>query len=252
MKKSLLIFCTTLVAFSLMAFAYLNRSPEASKCMEIVSNNPDFIFKVEPRFLATITKEDLLNAKSVIDIYPKEATQWIDSYQEVGVAILHEDVNVLKSAEGLDDRLNPAQLELLHSIDFSTNIRITSNCAKRTENLGNLEPYDLVYYMTVTPKNYAEYEHGNDDLIKYLKDNSAVITANLNRNLLQPGKASFTVTPKGTIENVTLISTSGYFLVDNHMLDLLNSMPGKWKPATDSSGQKVEQELVFFFGIQGC
>jgi hypothetical protein len=33
---------------------------------------------------------------------------------------------------------------------------------------------------------------------------------------------------------------------------MITNMPGKWNPATNSKGEKVDQELVFFFGRQGC
>ncbi|MEL7004496.1 MAG: hypothetical protein AAFN93_17445 [Bacteroidota bacterium] len=63
---------------------------------------------------------------------------------------------------------------------------------------------------------------------------------------------SFTVTKNGTLENVRLTATSGYPSVDELMVELIDSLPAKRNPAENSEGEKVDQELVFFFGLMGC
>ncbi|MEL7004495.1 MAG: hypothetical protein AAFN93_17440 [Bacteroidota bacterium] len=60
------------------------------------------------------------------------------------------------------------------------------------------------------------------------------------------------VTKNGTLENVRLTATSGYPSVDELMVELIDSLPAKWNPAENSEGEKVDQELVFFFGLMGC
>jgi len=83
-------------------------------------------------------------------------------------------------------------------------------------------------------------------------ENSKEKTAIIKRDKLQPGRVSFTVTKDGAIKNVKLTSTSGYTSVDKTLVELITKMPKKWKPATNSKGDKVDQELVFFFGVAGC
>ena len=60
------------------------------------------------------------------------------------------------------------------------------------------------------------------------------------------------ITTDGTVSDVILESTSGYDSIDDKMIELIKSMPGKWNAATDSQGEKVEQELVYSFGLVGC
>ena len=241
MKKNILIFCTVLTTFSLMAFGFMNWSGQA---------NIDLIYNVDHRYGRTITKENLHKAKSIIDIFPKKATQSVESYQVVEV-VIHPDVKKI-SEIGDSDVLNTAQKELLQSADYSTNFYISTNCRSKNADTGELEADSLVYWMTIVPEKEAEYTDGHDALIEYLKENSKEKTAIIKQDKLQPGKVSFTVTKEGTISNVKLTSTSGYPSVDEALIELVSKIPGKWDPAKNSKGKKVDQELVFFFGLQGC
>ena len=92
----------------------------------------------------------------------------------------------------------------------------------------------------------------NKDIFDYLKVNSKDKTAIIKRDKLQPGKVRFTVTKEGSISNVKMISTSGYVSVDETLVELIKTIPGKWNPATNAEGEKVDQELIFLFGLEGC
>ena len=69
---------------------------------------------------------------------------------------------------------------------------------------------------------------------------------------LQPAKLYFTVSKEGMIENVRLDRTSNFPAVDETMIELITNAPGKWIPAENSKGEKVDQELVVSFGLMGC
>ena len=51
---------------------------------------------------------------------------------------------------------------------------------------------------------------------------------------------------------VELEESSGYPAIDKTMIELLTNAPGKWKPAKNAKGEKVDQQLVFSFGEVGC
>ena len=252
MKKSIIVFCIAFAGITLMAFSYINWTHD-TPIMSVESfDEDDFVYNIDSRFIATITKADLHNAKSIVDIYPEKATELLEAYQEVEVSILQGDGEVHTSEKGTGDKLNDAQLDLLSLADYSTNIHVSAYCKKGNIYNADLEDYHIVYSMTITPENDAKYKSGYDELIKYLKENSKNEIAGIKQSELQPGKACFTITNTGAIENVKLVSTSGFKALDESMLELLSSIPGDWYSASDLLGQKVDQELIFFFGKQGC
>lgn len=267
MKKSILISAIALATFGLTAFTYINwNKPAKSKsdlpvCRTDVYKNyplnqfqipedPQIFYHIDSRFGTTITKEKLCNAKSVIDIVPKKANWSSFPIQSVEVTVLHGDAET--SETGKSRELNPAQLKLLKTADYSGNFRIVATCKGKHQSVSDSYQYDLCYYLTVVPEKEAEYVDGRDALIGYLKQGSREKMAIVKKGKLRPGKLSFTVTKEGAITKVNLEESSGYSEVDKTMIDLINRMPGKWTPATNTKAEKVNQEFVFFFGTEGC
>jgi len=260
MKKNILIVCAVFATFSLMAFSYINWDSTTNKdkisCNKTSVLNHSFeqpdldlFYGIDTRFIAKVSKEKLGNSTSIIDILPKEETLNKENFQNVRVSILGENET---TEIGQSDVLNAAQLEILQAADYSTNIRITSDCKTKNRFTGRLVSYDLVYYITIIPENQAKYKDGDDALIEYLKENMKDKTGIIRKDNLKPGQVSFTVTKSGTIENAQLESTSGYTLIDNALVELVSTMSENWNPATNSKGEKVDQQLIFFFGKQGC
>ena len=272
MKKSIIISCAVLTTFSLTAFGYFNWNTTATDHRELACNTPapfetdftnplfsnasermknnNFFYAVDSRFATTITKEDLYTAKSILDILPKEATDWLGDYTNVKVSRLLEDGE--KAEIGGSETLTMAQLKLVQSFNYSTDFYITADCKEKNPQTGKLESYDLVYYMTVVPETEAAYTRGPDAIIEYLKENSKAETAMLDPKQLKPGKLSFIITKTGEITDVKLNTTSGYPSVDKTMVKLVEDMPGKWAPATNAKGENVDQKFVFSFGQVGC
>jgi hypothetical protein len=249
MKKNLLIFTTVLITFSLMAFGYLSWSNTA--------NNPadeDLFYNVKNRW-STITKEDLSKKKSIRDMINDEGQYTREEFRNVRVSILHNDKDVrdIKTSEvGQSAEFNSAQLEILQSIDYSTNIRITALNKRKDTATANVHDDSLVLYLTIIPETEAQYAGGFDALIDYLKESTKESTDIIKKDKLQPGKVFFTVTKNGTIADIELNSTSGYPTVDEFLIETIKNIPQKWDPATNSKGEKVDQEFVFFFGVEGC
>lgn len=265
MKKSILIMGGILATFSLTAYSALqkkssNPNPKEVSCMPAAPDQGllvkgfapvvQFMYHIDTRFNTTITKEKLLQATSILEILPEEATQSLVGYSQVKVGILGKDGEII--ATGKNELLNSAQIELMREADYATNFYIRSNCFKQYSYAGFTEPYDLVYYISVTPEKEARYIPGYPELIQYLKDNSKAETAIVREDQLKPGKISFTVTSTGSITDVALESSSGYPSIDQKMKQLIANLPGAWTPAEDEQGQKVHQQLCFSFGMIGC
>ena len=271
MKKSILILFAILMMFSLTAFAYINwnntktdqerasltRTSGFEQYLVTTDNDKgvfNLFYNIRNRW-STMTKEDLSNARSIHDILSTEATYDRGSFKNVTISVLHNDKDVRdieKSEIGQSEVLNDAQINLLHSSDYSTNIKVTALSRRMNAQYDALKYDSLVHYMTIIPEKEAEFAGGFHALIEYIKENSKEKAAIIKRDQLQPGKVFFTVTKKGTIANVKLNSTSGYTSVDEELIKIISNMPQKWNPAENSKGDKVDQEFVFFFGSEGC
>jgi hypothetical protein len=216
-----------------------------------VTKKPDFIYDVQSRFLTRVSMTTVLEAKSIIDILPSAATEGIDSFKNVKVALV--PVNGDEIIEMGENRtLNASQLKLLKTVDYSTNFCIRAEFKHENPNTGELEDDYVVYYMSIVPETEAVFKSGNGSLIDYFKKNSKKEVAKIGNAKLKAGKVHFTVNKQGEITNIMLASTSGFSAIDEKMISLIKSIPGEWEPAMNSKGEKVDQELVYSFGIMGC
>lgn len=251
MKKNTLILFVAAVAlgFSLIACSNWNNPVTDS-----IETDLDLFYKIDNRW-STMTKEEVNNVKILNDILIDEKYKMRNSFKNVTISVLHNDKDVrdIKITEmGQSEVLNDAQLKLIQSCKYSTNLRITS-LSQIIDPITGLNRQDsLVRYLTIAPEKEAEYEGGFETLVKYLKESSTEHTGILERDKLQPGKFFFTVTKAGSISNIKVVATSGYPLIDDKLVSILENMPENWKPAENGDGVKVDQELVFSFGSEGC
>jgi len=266
MKKSILIFCIAITTLSLMAFGFINwndpatdlaetTSSEVSAFDQLVINDkarPDFFYDVDSRYGGTITKEDLDKVRLMADFIPKEQMESIVSFHSVTIIFIDDNYESIISEAGESGVFNAAQVKLLQSAAYSTNILVRAEYQEKNEYTGQLYDNYTTPHLTVVPEKEAVYVSGKEALIAYLKENSKEQTTIVKEGELQPGKVCFTVSRNGTISNVKLSATSGYPSIDKTMIELITHAPGKWEPAANSKGEKVDQEFVFSFGIVGC
>ena len=268
MKKSIIIFSLALTTLSLTALGLFNWNDTitnnlGTSCSKSVPlENPfieDIFYKVTPDFFYNvgtrfrpIKRGDVHLATSFSDFIPENEIHRIMSYQSVKVIILDDNRQTDVRATGNTEILNTAQIELLKSVDYSTNILIRADFQEKNQWTNELENNYSTPYLTIVPEKQAEYVKGNDALIEYLKENSKEKTEIVQENKLKPGKLYFTVTKEGGISSVKLATTSGYPSIDKTMIELITDAPGEWKPAENAKGEQVDQKLVFSFGLIGC
>ncbi|MBT8286458.1 MAG: energy transducer TonB, partial [Bacteroidia bacterium] len=166
------------------------------------------------------------------------------------ILINDEQSNIVKTGKSGD--FTAEQLDFLQSLDYSTNLMIWADYREKNVTTGKMEDHHWTPYLTIVPEKQAEYESGKESLMTYLKENSKNSRASVDPDNLQPAKLYFTVTKEGAIKNVRLDRSSNYPSVDERMIELITNAPGKWKPAENSEGEKVDQELVISFGLMGC
>ena len=268
MKKNILILGLFIGSLSFMAFKII-KSNNVTSCNQdlrtIKSNQPlvndfsnfsnfintnDIPYKVESRFLSTISKSDLNRAKTIIDILPKKATESIESYYYSRVSILDDHVETDRRAYADSEVLTAAQINLLNSTKDSGNIYIKSDY--KIKGGGSLYDRDLTYFISIVPDQQAEYQEGHEALISYLKKSNEEEVKVIKKGELKGGKVRFTITSEGLVSKVGLTSTSGYPSIDKKLVKMIEEIPGNWTPASNEKGEKVDQELVFFFGVMGC
>ncbi|MGB0525082.1 MAG: energy transducer TonB [Flammeovirgaceae bacterium] len=265
MKKSIFIVCTVLVVLSVTAFSYLNweskenvsshSAASAGTAVDVAkeqSLNSELIYDVGPRFVNSVNMTTLNTATSITDILPKEATESVASYQKVEVSILYPDGEVKMTEFGIGAVLTSAQLELLQSATISMNVHIKANIKKKDLMTWVVEDDYLSYYMTIIPEEPARYMGGQDALIEYLKASSEAAITTIGEDNVQSGRIGFIVSPNGTIEQVRVMATSGDDQLDQVVMESIRALSGKWYPALNSEHEKIEQELIFFFGAPGC
>lgn len=267
MKKSIYLYATVLAFLCLTAFGFRylknqniissapggNDTVQSSHCAGPVIAAPedDIIYKVDQRFINSISMEEVRNAKSISDLVPGRMPNMAKEYFKMEVSSWPLD----RLEDSEDTVLTAAQLDLLSKATYGSNLRVEAFYLRKDEETGELvhRVGDYLNYMlTVMPEHRAVYMDGQDALVKYLRDNSKKETKEVNPNWVKPCKILFTVTKQGTIEDVELEYTSGYPDVDEHLLKLVREIPGKWIAATDKNGEKVDQGLCFFFGQIGC
>jgi len=213
----------------------------------------DFIYDIGPRF-NPIKKKDLDAIRSFNDLIDLEHAQRIVDYKSISVIKIIDDKESNIRETGKSDALTNKQLEFIKASNYSTNLTFSAYLTEKNSETGTIENTHWRPYFTVIPEKQAEYSEGKEVLKKYLKESSKSSRdkANVDPEKLQAAKLFFTVTKKGTIENVRLDRTSNYPLVDKTMIELIKNTPGTWKSAENLEGKKVDQELVVSFGLMGC
>jgi len=262
MKKSILFIGALLIAAALGAVAFQNQVKEeaAPKVKQVRSAAsfddkfvnfmnadiiPDVIFNIDSRFTWEITKEDVLNAKTVADLIPAEAMENVLAIDETRVTLVGEGDEEEVWGSGME--LNAEQLKILSTMDYSTDFYVEAYHTGV-----DLVRRKIVYFHSIVPENQTQYEEGMDDLLSHIEKASRTATDNVKQSALRPGRISFVINEEGTIKDLKKTSTSGYIDLDEKMLETMENLPKKWKPATNAKGEPVEQTLILFFGIQGC
>ena len=62
----------------------------------------------------------------------------------------------------------------------------------------------------------------------------------------------FTITKKGEMKDLRIVSTSGYDSIDKKTYEFMSNLKIGWAPAEDEFGNKLDQELVLSYGMGGC
>lgn len=213
--------------------------------------NPDFFYGFGTRF-SGIVKADLTKPTAFADYIAEEHAQRIISYKSLEVIIIENDERTDKRIGTKGGLLTTEQINFLQSLPYSTNFLLWAEYTERSFDTGEIQDSHWTPHLTMVPEKQAEYVNGNDAIINYLKQHTKEETTVLDKDNMRPAKLYFTVTKEGTISDVNLDFSCGMPLVDTKVKDLITNLPGKWVPAENESGERVDQEFVISFGLIGC
>ena len=270
MKKKIIIivaafamFCLTVVAATAnrsktkdsstitpVASTELSYTPMVMETFE-TKTTTKFVYDVGPRFRA-IKKQTLDQATSFSDFIGEAHSQRIVSYKSLSVIILDGSKKTDIQETSSSGQFTQAQINLLQSSTYSTNVLIWADYREKNQSTGIIEDNYWTPHLTVVPETQAQYSLGKEALIQFLEEQSKDYRAQLLSKNLLPAKMCFTITKEGRITNIKQEQSSGYPELDAFMGELLIKAPGNWEAATNLKGDKVAQELVISFGVEGC
>ena len=270
MKKRIIILGTTLASLSLLIIGFTNANYKATdgstslqnktlalenKIFEgpIVNTIPDLYYDVDTRF-AAIKKTDIDKATTIYDFLNEGEKQQIAHVNSVDIIIIKNNQQSDIREYGTSDQLTDAQLKLIRATPYFNHFKIKTVFKEKNTETGKLEERFFGPHITVVPETQATYINGKAALINYLKANSLNDMYVIQDNKLGAIKLSFKITKQGIVSDVKHDAlTTGYKSIDEKFMTLIKNIPGKWTPAENSNGEKIEQELVFTFGpADGC
>lgn len=264
MKRNLIILCTTLTAISLVLYGFTNWNHNNDEVLSsenetialnqnIKSETPDLYYGVDTRF-AAVKKTDVHNATTIYDFLNEGEKSQIEQINSVRVTIVKDNQLSNIEAYGDNEQLTDAQLEILKSTDYFNHFTVRTEYKGKNKDTGKLEERFFGPHITITPDKQAVYNDGKESLINYLMNNSKESMNAIKGDNLGAIKISFIVTKEGKVDNVKHDAmTTGYPSIDEKLMELIKNIPGKWTPAENSKGEKMDYEFVFTFGPRdGC
>jgi len=217
-----------------------------------VSNELPFeVNRAYPSF--SITKGQLQEAQTLIDLYPYYKADWVKAY--ISVEVLATINGMPRNEMGENNTLNQMQKELIHRADVGKPISVKIRYMPKN-NLSHNDPKEINFRFTVDPESGATYVGGEQALRQYLKEQAIdKIEAN-NFEGYDITAIHFTIDEEGQVTDAqvheSLYYTSKFEQVDKILLEAICNMPD-WKPAQYANGVNAKQDFVLTVGnMESC
>jgi hypothetical protein len=153
------------------------------------------------------------------------------------------------------DLLTTEQKNSLSSADLGTDIRIKIRFKYKNWAIDNSSTdrstKEAQYVVTVIPETEATYPGGFKQLTAYLTENIIDKVSENALEKIQQAIVKFNVDEDGQPVNARLFKTSTDPKTDQLIIDAIKKMP-KWKPAKNSEGIIVNEEISIPFRGGGC
>lgn len=158
-------------------------------------------------------------------------------------------------AKSSSDKLTTSQKNILNTADLGANINVTIKYKYKDQTNDIWGSRNKIIkgatVVTIVPATEAEYPGGWKELSVYFSGNvfKKISEKNIS-DKLQLATIKFTINEEGKVMNATIAQTSTDKTIDKLLLEAMNGMPN-WKPAVNSKGERVKQEISILLG-GGC
>lgn len=159
------------------------------------------------------------------------------------------------TAKSNSDKLTNEQKNLLTNADLGSDVSIALKYQYKNKTDDQYGPRKQTVLctgsVTIVPENEAEFPGGFKQLADYVS--TRIVGDKTEKTGLQKierATVKFTVTEDGKVTNARLVNSTNDAAIDKLILDAFTTMPN-WKPATNSKGIKVKQDVYIPFSV-GC
>ena len=199
-----------------------------------------------------VSKEQLSEAKSMIDINPDYPSSWINESDYVSSEIKTISNGDISHATGTNDIFTAEQMSVLKEAEIGSNIDIEVKYNVHNSITKRVAIKTMKFTVSLVPKKEAEYQGGQDKMKAFLKSRTVDKINALGNNKFEMAKVRFIVDENGNATKAQIIQTSEDETIDQLLLESIANMPS-WIPAEDSNGVKVKQEFDLVVGTMiGC
>ena len=197
----------------------------------------------------SITKEQLIEAHTLMDLNTYYKSSWIREY--ISVEILTSYQGRIKKAGSKNGTLSQEQKDFMNRADVGTDISVKVQYIPENT-LTHNDIKEIKFTFTVDPESEAKYSGGQQHLKQYLKEKAIDEIPDGSFKELELAAVKFTISEQGEIIDAHVFESSKDEKIDELLLEAIRNMPC-WRPAEYSSGIKVKQEFVLTVGnMKNC
>ncbi len=201
----------------------------------------------------SITKDQLNEARSLIDLNERYKPSWVREYLSVEILTSHKEKT--RKAVSKNDTLSQEQKDIMNMAEVGTDISVMVRYIPENT-LKNNDAKEMNFAFTVEPENSATFPGGPQQLKQYLKEKAIDKIPDGSFQNYDLAAVKFTINEEGHIVDAHIFGseyqTSKNEKIDELLLETICNMPS-WKPAEYSNGIKVKQDFVLTVGnMESC
>ncbi len=197
----------------------------------------------------SINKENLVKAKSLIDLNPRYDSSWVKEYISVEIKAFRGGVHM--NALSKDDILSDDQKYIMKMADPGTAISLKVIYMPENK-LSNNVSKEMQFTFILQPDKEASYLEGQEGLRKYIQENAIAHIPDGIFGTYDLVAILFVVDEQGRVIDPRVHASSQDNATDELLLNVIANMPN-WTPAQYSNGKKTTQEFALTIGnMENC